>query len=90
MWAAPEQKVFVDPCFALYSHDQWMDVARLDNALYVDRLVAKYQFDGMLLEHERQAKLIAYLAKDPGWKRVYDDEAAALFVRSDLATRGPP
>ena len=88
MWAAPEQKVFIDPCFTLYSHDQWMDLARLDNGLYVDRLISKYRFDGMLLEHERQAKLIDYLSKDSGWKRIYDDEASALFVRADLAARG--
>ncbi len=82
LWAAPEQPIFIDPHFALYPPEQIADLIRITNLVDLDSLVAKYRFDGMLLEEAHQATLLQHLSADPAWRAVFADATSALFVRA--------
>jgi hypothetical protein len=79
MWAAPEQKTFVDTRIELFPPSQWDEWASMMRGENVDALVAKWAIDGMLIE-ARHDRLRAW-AEDHGWQRAFDDGAFSLFVR---------
>ncbi len=82
IWAAPEQKVFIDPRIELYPFEQWRDYILLGQGADVEPLLAKYAIDGLLLSVEEQEPLIAYArARAQTWREVYTDEFTVLFVR---------
>jgi hypothetical protein len=60
IWAAPEQKVFIDPRIELYPFEQWRDYILLGQGVEVEALLAKYRIDGMMLSIEEQAPLLEY------------------------------
>lgn len=82
IWAAPEQKVWIDPRIELYPLNQWLDYQRLSAGEDAAELLARYQVDGLLLGLEDQAGLVAYARERPEeWELRYEDEHSAYFVR---------
>lgn len=79
IWAAPEQKVFIDPRIELYPIEQWRDYLNLSDANNIPDLMRKYQIDGALLSIENQKPLVDALAADPGWAEQYRDEHTVYF-----------
>jgi hypothetical protein len=82
MWAAPEQPVFIDTRIELYPYQQWVDYINLGQANNVDALLRKYAIDGLLLNKQRQAALVAAVRGDPAWTMRYEDEHAIYLVRT--------
>jgi hypothetical protein len=82
IWAAPERKVFIDGRADVYEkagvlgeYGDWIGV-RSDPKL----LLAKYRIGVCLLS--RTAPIARVMPLLPGWKRVYSDDLAVLFVKS--------
>jgi len=83
IWAAPEQKVFIDPRIELYPFEQWRDYILLGQGVEVEALLAKYRIDGMMLSIEEQAPLLEYArTRADVWREVYADEETVVLVRS--------
>jgi len=83
IWAAPEQKVFIDPRIELYPFEQWRDYILLGQGVEVEALLAKYRIDGMMLSIEEQAPLLEYARTHANvWREVYADEETVVLVRS--------
>ncbi len=80
IWAAPEQRVFLDPRFALYPAELWKDRIRLAAGRDVKDLLAKYRIDGLLLIRPKEGPLIDDLAVDAAWDEVYEDASSVLFI----------
>lgn len=81
IWAAPEQKVFIDPRIELYPYDQWRDYINLGQANNVAELLNKYDIDGLLLSKSEQAPLIAAMRADPAWRLRYEDANTIYLTR---------
>jgi hypothetical protein len=80
VWAAPDQPVFVDPRLELYPRRQWNDYIALNDGHDVDSLIAKYDFDGFLLDLRRQKPLVdALRARPSAWVERYRDEATVYI-----------
>jgi hypothetical protein len=81
-WALPEQKVFIDGRCDLFDWTGVLaDYGRWATLLEdPQRLLKKYRIDYCLLRsHTPKTEIMRYL---PGWKQVYDDEVAQVWVRS--------
>ncbi len=85
IWAAPEQKVFIDPRIELYPFEQWRDYLNLSDANNITDLIEQYKIDGALLSVSTQKPLIDALAKDLAWNERYRDEYSVYFTRKPLA-----
>lgn len=81
IWAAPEQKVFIDPRIELYPFAQWRDYINLGQGNNVAPLLEKYAIDGALLSVREQKPLIERLSADSTWTERYRDEYTVLFTR---------
>ncbi len=83
MWAAPEQKIFIDTRFEFYPSQQWIDAGNLRYATG-DRakLIAKYRLDGFLIHHQRHSRLLAFLSRSGRWREVYRDRFWILLVKA--------
>lgn len=79
-WALPSQRSFIDPRFELFPAAQVADYASLSGGADLQRLAAKYRFDGFLVSKKYQAPLIDRLEQSPDWRREYVDDEAALFL----------
>lgn len=82
IWAAPERKVFIDGRADVYEkagvlgeYENWISL-RSDPKL----LLAKYRIGVCLLSPA--APMTRVMSLLPGWKRVYSDDVAVLFVKS--------
>ena len=82
IWAAPEQKVFLDgradiydPAGLLAEYGNWAMLQQDPQ-----RLLAKYQIDFCLLS--REAPMGRVLPLLPGWKRIYADQLSSVYARS--------
>jgi hypothetical protein len=82
IWAAPEQPVFIDPRIELYPYAQWRDYINLSQGIDVDALIAKYDFDGLLLDKQIHTPLIERVRSDSAWVVGYEDEGAVYFQRA--------
>jgi hypothetical protein len=82
MWAAPEQKVFVDTRIELYPYEQWRDFINLNQGNNVADLLRKYDIDGLLLNKRVQAGLVEVIRRDSGWALRYEDERTVYFTRA--------
>jgi hypothetical protein len=80
IWAAPEQKVFIDPRIELYPYEQWVDYINLGQANNVALLMQRYGFDGLLLDRKEQRRLIDVIHGDPAWAIRYEDEQTILLT----------
>jgi len=78
---SPRPKVFIDGRADLYEYSgvmaDYLDIVRLQPGAM--RLLKEYDITGCLVH--RDAPLATMLAAMPGWKRVYADNVAAIFVR---------
>jgi hypothetical protein len=81
IWAAPEQKVFLDPRFELYRPQQWRDFNDFKRGLRVDELLQKYQFDGLMLDKKEHKNLIAKVRASGTWKVAYERPFGLLLVK---------
>lgn len=81
IWAAPEQRVFVDPRIELYPLAQWQDYIKLSSGSDVAELTEKYQIDGLLLDNKTQAGLLQEVQRDPLWEIRYKDEQSTYLVQ---------
>jgi len=81
LFAAPEQPVFIDPRFELYSVDQWRDLQRMEAGIDVAKLTAKYDFDGLLVTLPAQQALLDEVVTSPVWRPVFRDSTSGLFLR---------
>ena len=53
IWAAPEQRIFIDPRIELYPFEQWRDYISLGQGNNARELLARYQIDAALLSIAR-------------------------------------
>lgn len=81
IWAAPEQKVFIDTRIELYPYEQWRDYIYLGQGVETEALLRKYAIDGLLLNKERQAALAQAARGDPQWRVRFEDERSILLTR---------
>lgn len=89
IWAAPEQRVFVDPRIELYPYQQWIDYIELGQGKAVDTLTRRYGFDGWLLDPQAQAGLVAALEQDDRWQRMFTTDEAVYFGPRLRAAQAP-
>ena len=81
IWAAPEQKVFIDPRFELYPPQQWRDFNDFKRGLRLEELLQKYQFDGLMLDKKEHKNLIAKVKALGTWKVAYERPGAVLLIK---------
>ncbi|MEN9935435.1 MAG: hypothetical protein RLZZ387_2014 [Chloroflexota bacterium] len=81
IWAAPEERVFVDPRVELFPLALWQDYIAIGEARGHDALLEKYNVERVLLDTRSQPLLAAALAADPAWEREYADERAEIYRR---------
>ncbi|MBA3943971.1 MAG: hypothetical protein H0X37_05345 [Herpetosiphonaceae bacterium] len=79
IWAAPNQRVFVDPRIELYPYEQWRDYILLGQGRNVDELAQRYHFDGWLINPAAQRDLLTALDHDPRWQRLFTTPDAVYF-----------
>ncbi|GAB4216370.1 MAG: hypothetical protein OHK0022_57420 [Roseiflexaceae bacterium] len=81
IWAAPEQRVFIDPRIELYPYQQWRDYLNLGLGNNVPELLRSYGFDGMLLSKTEQSALISVIRREPAWVLQYEDTQSIIFLK---------
>ena len=80
IWSAPEQLVWADPRIELYPGTQWRDYQQLSAGREVERLLAAYAIDGLLLSRREQGALIGWAAARPEqWELRYSDASTSYF-----------
>ncbi|HYM13286.1 MAG TPA: hypothetical protein VEU62_21285, partial [Bryobacterales bacterium] len=82
IWALPEQKVFIDSRMDVFDWTGVLGDYRRWAAMAEDpqRLLDKYGVAYCLLPKDSPMSLVlSYL---PGWRNVYNDGVASIFVRS--------
>ncbi|MBN1919719.1 MAG: hypothetical protein JW892_00620 [Anaerolineae bacterium] len=83
IWEAqPEYPVFVDPRIELYPAELWLDYIRISAATpgWEEKL-AGYGIRTLMLSSSEQAGLVAAVRESGEWHTLYEDSAAAIFVR---------
>ncbi len=85
IWAAhPEYKVFADPRIELYPRDIWWDYIALVNALPGwDELLGEYDIHTIMLRPQGQEPFVDALQESSGWREIYKDQSAIIFVRAE-------
>lgn len=81
IWAAPEQKVFIDTRFELYPWQQWQDSIDFRHARRADEIIKKYRFDGFLLHAQRHVKILNYVRQRRQWREIHKDNDWLLFIK---------
>ena len=81
MWAAPEQMVFVDARVELYPADQLQAYRMLNAGLAVDSLLAAYAIDGLLLDNDRQDRLLEWARRSEDWDVRFEEECCTYLVK---------
>ena len=86
IWASPERPVFVDTRIELYPPTQWADYVALSAGRYDwQEILDRYGIDTLLLDRDKQGRLIEAAGASPSWARVYEDAQAVVLQR-----RGAP
>ena len=80
-YALPEVAVFVDPRIELFSEDVWDDyrALRFTGADWHE-VLERWEVDAIVVDL-RDWTLQDELDTDPGWRRTYQDEQSAVYVR---------
>ncbi len=81
IWAAPEQKVFIDPRVELYPLDMWEDYIHITNGVRSLDLLTAYGADRVLLDRGSQEELSLVLASSAEWQREYRDDYTEIWRR---------
>ena len=84
MWAAPEQKVFLDARVQLYPLRQLNDFGQLSAGITADSLLAVYAIDGLLLDAARQASLLTWARESEDWEVRFEETCCTYLVRRSL------
>lgn len=86
IWACPQLPVFIDTRIELYPLAQWDDYAAISGARFDwEEIAARYGITHLLLSTVQQQDLIRAAASAPGWRLLYRDERAVIFVRVHLS-----
>lgn len=85
IWELPDQPVFIDPRFELYPYEQWQDYVVLSNGYDIDRLLERYQFDGMLLDPVDQKALVEAMKQRQDWRMQFTGEQSVYFLHQSIA-----
>ncbi len=86
----PSQQVFVDGRLEAFPERVFRNYFRvIDDPKLWPQLVARYRVDYVLLYHlwGNRLPLVTYLASGYGWRLVYYDEIASIFLPEDEAHR---
>jgi hypothetical protein len=80
----PRYQLLVDASMETHPADVWMDVMAISNATesWQERL-DKYQVDLLLLNPSRQAELIKAVDRSSQWQRLFSDQYALVYVRTN-------
>lgn len=81
MWAAPEQKVFVDARVQLYPPQQLNDYLQLSAGIEPDSLLSLYAIDGLLLDRARQGDLLAWARESANWEVRFEEACCVYLAR---------
>jgi hypothetical protein len=81
MWAAPEQRVFVDARVQLYTPQLLNDYMQLSAGVEPDSLLAVYAIDGLLLDTERQSDLLTWAQESADWEVRFEETCCSYLVR---------
>lgn len=85
IWEAqPEYPVFVDPRIELYPGELWLDYIRISAAIpgWEEQLEG-YGIQTLMLSPQEQAGLVTAVRESGEWRTLYEDLAAAIFVRQN-------
>jgi hypothetical protein len=79
----PNQPVFIDPRFELYSLEHFQDYLALSRAeAEAEELLAVHDFELLLLGREAQTPLIELVAGQPErWEQIYEDDYTLIYQR---------
>ena len=85
IWAAqPEYPVFVDTRLELYPPEVWRDYLEISAGREGwEAKLARYGVKTLMLSPTAQPALLAAVRDSPDWHLLYEDAAAAIFVRGD-------
>ena len=81
MWAAPGRKVFLDARVELYPLEQLQGYRMLNAGIAVDSLLDAYDIDGLLLDVERQKRLVEWIRISPDWEVRFEEPCCSYWIR---------
>jgi hypothetical protein len=89
MWYLPQQADFIDGrCLSVFSEDIYKDYLRIATATPEwNDLLARYGCKTVIINKGMGLPLADRLTSAPGWKRVYEDNVAIIYVRDDASTQ---
>ena len=79
IWAAPEQRIFVDPRVELYPRSLVLDYLRIVGGQDAAALLAAHGADRVLLSRRYEQRLSAALATSSGWRQEYVDGESEIW-----------
>lgn len=82
MWAAPEQRVFLDARVELYPFEQIRAYQLLSAGIAVDSLLEVYAIDGLLVDLQRQERLHVWAEASPEWILRFEEACCSYWVRA--------
>ena len=83
IYALPERPVWIDTRFELYPLEQWRRYRRIAGAAPDWSLLLEEEgISLVMLNPAVEENLRAALGESPGWRMVYQDETAVIFVRA--------
>jgi hypothetical protein len=81
--ALPADPVFVDARIEVFPSTVWMQYQQVSFGQEGwQRVLDRWGVDVVVASRDQQAQLLPRIARDPGWRLVYEDPAGAIFVRS--------
>lgn len=82
IWEAPEYPTFVDGRIELFTEEVWLDYIRISAGMPGwEEGLEKYGIRTLMLSSSEQAGLVAAVRESGEWHTLYEDPAAAIFVR---------
>jgi hypothetical protein len=80
----PEYKVFADNRLHLVPEEIWQNYKDVHFGLADwEKILNKYKISFVVLSKEDNKRTIQFIGDSPGWKKVYEDEVGAIFVRKN-------
>jgi hypothetical protein len=82
-FSLPSTEMFVDPRVELFPDPVWSDFFRVADAApgWQDTL-DRWEVDVVVASADRDARLLAAIGTDPGWRPVYQDGEGGVYVRT--------
>lgn len=80
----PEYKVFADNRLHLVPEEIWKDTIAMQNGFANwNNILDKYDISFVVLSKKDNKRMIEFIGDDTRWKKEYEDETGAIFVRDD-------